>query len=306
MRYTVLTSSKINLGLTVVGRLSNGYHEIESIFLPLGVYDKIICEFRLDDFGKEIEIYGNYASGLPRDNKNIVWKVVEFVESVISKKIGFNIKIYKNIPTGAGLGGGSGNGAGVLLALMRFLDGVISVEDKSFILSNIHSVGADIPFFLNLGGCVVQGVGEKVDYIEGLVDLFLKYNVVIVYPNLVVSTKEAYDYISRNKLYDPKRWAFGVAYGLVRGNIKLEDLKDMLKNTFELFIINKVIGEIKEEFYLMGALFALMSGSGSSVYGIFDREINVEDVKRNLLKKFSISNENVYVTRFVKEPVKFI
>ncbi len=311
MIYNLLTSAKINLGLTVIGKLSDGYHEIESIFLPIGIFDKVYSKFCLKNKDKKLEIVLNPSVfgedfKVPNDNRNTVWKVVEFVEKVVGKSIGFDIKVYKNIPVGSGLGGGSSNAGGILLALIDFLkrNNLLDKEKEEFIFSNVWNVGADIPFFLNSGGCIVQGRGEKVKKVDCLIDVFSKTFLVVVYPNLFSSTKDAFRFISENNLYDSRRWAFEISEKLVSCEIEISDLKEMLKNTFEQFIITKVI-EIKSELYLRGAMFSLMSGSGSSVYGIFDVKKDAKIIKNYLISKFG-KNYKIFVTRFVKNPVLFI
>lgn len=311
MKYSLLTSAKINLGLTIIDRLPDGYHEIESIFLPIGIYDKVDCEFNLNSDSKEIKVIPNIylpnKNDIPNDFRNIAWRVVEFVEKLVDIKIGFSITIEKNIPIGSGLGGGSGNGAGVLISLLRFLEdkNIIDGVVKNKIISEIHKVGSDIPFFLYSGACVVQGKGEKITPINGLIEKFSEFGLVIVYPKIFSSTKEAYKFVDENNLYSSDRWAFEISFGLTKGNVEIRSLKKMLKNTFELFIIEPV-RKIKEELYLRNAMFALMSGSGSSVYGIFDQSVDLKKVKSELINKLNLDNDQIFITRFVKEPVQFI
>lgn len=311
MKYTLLTSAKVNLGLTVVGKLPDGYHEIESIFLPLGIYDKLECSFNLKNNTKNLKVIieSNLfeTSEIPENNKNIVWKVVEFVEETLGVEIGFDIKIYKRIPVKAGLGGGSGNGGGVLLSLIRFLEenGILKQDKKELILSGIYTIGSDIPFFLHKGGCIVRGKGEKVMEVRGLVEALKDYNIIVVYPDFSVSTAEAYRYISDNKLYDGHRWADEIADKIVKKDFNICGLKYLLKNTFELFIIDRVEGIIRE-FYSAGALFSMMSGSGSSVYGVFDRGLDVGEVVKKLSKSMNLASDRFFASRFVEVPVEFI
>ncbi|MCX8097264.1 MAG: 4-(cytidine 5'-diphospho)-2-C-methyl-D-erythritol kinase [Spirochaetes bacterium] len=311
MKYTLLTSAKVNLGLTVVGKLPDGYHEIESIFLPISIYDKLECSFNLENNTKELKVIFENSlfegSEIPEDSRNIVWKVVEFVEKTLGVEMGFDIKIYKRIPTKAGLGGGSGNGGGVLLSLLRFLEEnrLLKQDKKELILSSIHTIGSDIPFFLRKGGCIVRGKGEKIREVRGLVEVLKDYTVIVVYPNFSVSTAEAYRYISDNKLYDKHRWADEIASRIIRNQINIHNLRGLLKNTFELFIIDRV-EKIKNEFYLLGALFAMMSGSGSSVYGIFDEGLDVERIIKKLSQRINLTNDRFFASRFVEAPVEFI
>lgn len=306
MRFDFLTSAKVNMGLTVAGKLPNGYHEIESIFLPVGIFDKIFVEFSLDDASKSIEVLSDRGIQIPNDERNIVWKVVKYVEENINKNIGFFIRIEKNIPVGSGLGGGSGNGAGVFLALMKFLKYFNVIDDKSEreLVDGIYEIGSDIPFFLNKGACVVRGRGEKVYPLEGVVDKLKEYTVLVVYPNVEVSTAKAYKLVSLNNLFDDNNWAFNFYRDFMENRINLSNFKEMLKNTFEFVILNPVIEKVKEYLYSEGAMFALMSGSGSAVYGIFE-DLELTEVVKGLVSKFNISKEFIFITKFVLEQIVF-
>ncbi|MFN4245821.1 MAG: 4-(cytidine 5'-diphospho)-2-C-methyl-D-erythritol kinase [Brevinematia bacterium] len=310
MKYNLLTSAKINLGLTVIGKLPDGYHEIESIIIPIGIFDKLECKFYLKEKTKNLKINLNprvFSKNveIPNDKENTIWKIVNFVEETLGINIGFDINVQKNIPIGGGLGGSSSNAGGVLLSLIDFLEKnkIINRKSKKYIISNAHLVGSDIPFFLSRGGCIVQGKGEKITPINKLIKRFSKTLLVVVYPNLCSSTKKAYEFISNNKLYSTERWAFKIAKELIQNELKMQDLKEMLKNIFELFIISPVV-EIKNELYSRGAMFASMSGSGSCVYGIFESRLDTQNI-RNEINKLD-KDYKIFVTRFVENPVIFI
>ncbi|MGC8870577.1 MAG: 4-(cytidine 5'-diphospho)-2-C-methyl-D-erythritol kinase [Brevinematia bacterium] len=306
MKFNFFTSAKINLGLTVIGKLPDGYHEIESILVPVSIFDKVSIEFFLDRFYKEIGVNSDNYIQIPRDERNIIWKIVKYVEDYLRMSIGFHAYIEKNIPVGSGLGGGSGNGAGVFLSLLKFLkdNQVIDTFLEEELVKNVYKVGSDIPFFLSRGACIVQGRGEKVFYIEGLFEKLMNYKVLIVYPQIDVSTREAYTLISQRRLYDPNKWAFDFSKKFLSSEIDLSDFKKMLKNTFECVILSEVIDEIKRYLYFEGAMVSLVSGSGSAVYGIFE-DVDLSKIKVGLVKNFGINDKFIFEASFVKEPVVF-
>jgi len=299
--YHIKTSAKVNLGITVLEKLSNGYHEIETIMIPIGIYDEIFLEFSIENSEKEILSEGNFS--VPTDENNIIWKTVTFVENIIGRQIGLKARIKKNIPVGSGLGGGSSNAAGTLKCLLFSLKekGIINAEIENIILSSSHKIGADVPFFLQNGAKIAQGIGEKLTILPNLAERLEKYKVVVVYPGINISTKEAYRFIDEMELLECKRWAHDFYNKFMRNEINISDFKQMLKNSFESFIIERV-KEIKDVFYSENAMFALMSGSGSAVYGLFEEEAELSKVKSKLINDLSVPDKFIFETRFVNEP----
>jgi|GEM_PF-506714 len=302
--YYIRTSAKVNLGLTVVGKLEDGYHEIETIMVPLGIYDTISVDFSLNNLSKSLNVESDFD--IPNDERNIIWKMVNFVERIIKREIGFRIKIKKEIPVGSGLGGGSSNAAGVVRCLLDFLklQNILSDEIENNIISGIHKVGADVPFFLSNGAKVAQGIGEKLTHLRGLVEKLVDYKVIVVYPGIHVSTEESYRLIDEKGFFDKDGWALYFYKKFMNGEIGIEDFKKMLKNSFESFIIEEV-KKIKEFLYSEDAMFALMSGSGSAVYGLFSRDVDFSKLREKLVNRFSVLDKFVYEVRFVNEPFLF-
>ncbi len=299
--YHIKTSAKVNLGITVLGKLGNGYHEIETIMIPVGIYDEIFIDFSLENPEKEISIEGNFS--VPTDENNIIWKTVKFVENIVYRQLGFKAKIKKNIPVGSGLGGGSSNAAGVLKCLLSFLKerGIITSEIENMILTNSHRIGADVPFFLRNGAKIAQGIGEKLTTLPNLVEKLEKYKIIIVYPGINISTKEAYKFIDEMELLEGKRWAHDFYNKFIKNEIDVRNFKQMLKNPFESFILKRV-KEIKDFLYLESAMFALMSGSGSAVYGLFEEDAELSKVKSKLVNDLLVPDKFIFETRFVNEP----
>ncbi len=247
--------AKINLTLDVLGKLENGYHEIKSIMQTLNLFDLII----VDKKDRGIEINTNLKF-LPTNEKNIAYKAAELFFSYTGILGGAKILIHKNIPVAAGLAGGSGNGAAVLYALNVLYNADIPKDD---ILKLLVQLGADVPYCLIGGTCLATGIGEVLEPVAPL----KKQIVLLAKPPINVSTKEIYDYIDTVEIKsrpDTEKMIKNISEGT--------DISGELCNVMEEATIkmHPVIRGIKEKMILNGAKGALMSGSGPTVFGIFD------------------------------------
>ncbi len=243
--------AKINLGLYITGKRADGFHNIESIFYPVPLYDAL--EF-IPGSKSRLQIFNN-DPGCTQE-ENLVWKAWKLLGG--EKTTGpLDIALYKNIPFGAGLGGGSANCAFMLEMLNTHFSLGYSkdvLQEKAAIL------GSDCPFFLENKPCLATGKGEKLTPVEP----FLQgYYWVIVVPEVKISTKEAYANIKPGA----ERPSLQTIPETHPGNWKNE-----LSNDFETYAFQKHPGleEIKQELYNSGALYAAMTGSGSCLYGIFE------------------------------------
>lgn len=269
--YNVKSGAKINIGLRVLSKRKDGYHNIETIFYPVKIQDKLEIKIRnLPEKFKSNLIKVSTSSNLRIGNKkNICYKAAElfFEKFVITSKNEVLIKIDKKIPAGAGLGGGSGNAATVLSVLMKHFEKEISGFSqirKNRILNNISlMLGSDVPFFL-AGDKAAYGTGrgEKLKQIPGFK---IRDKILIVNPGIHVSTPLAYKDL---KIRESKR-------KILDKSIKFDTQDERLMiNDFERVVFKKhpEIERIKIDILKLGASFALMSGSGSSVYGIFKKK----------------------------------
>jgi 4-diphosphocytidyl-2-C-methyl-D-erythritol kinase len=261
----VFPNCKINLGLVVKDRRADGYHELETIFYPAGWKD-VLEIVRAD----ELKLF---RSGLEVNTKdNICLKAYLLLEKEFNLPP-VHIHLHKAIPMGAGLGGGSADGAFTLKLLNdKFQLGLSHERLISFALE----LGSDCPFFIFNKPSVAKGRGEKLKEIDLSLE---RYHMLIVYPAIHVSTAEAFAGIELNKS------------SISLENIvasPIEQWKDMLQNDFEKPIFRKysAIGELKEWFYKKGALYASMSGSGSAVYGFFSEAIATEDLPPSYLSSY--------------------
>jgi len=246
-------NAKINLGLRVVSKRPDGYHNIETVFYPVPLCDAleiVLSETNETTFSQT----GILMDGNPEDN--LVMKAFRLLEKDFDLPK-MAIYLRKQIPFGAGLGGGSADAAFMLKLLNDFAGLHLSVEQLE---KYAGQLGADCPFFIRNSPVFAEGIGN----IFMPVDASLRgYHLVLVKPDIHVSTKEAYEGIS------PKQPTSRLTE-IIR--LPIGEWKNHLINDFEegIFARYPAVWEIKRTLYDMGAVYASMSGSGSSVFGIFD------------------------------------
>ena len=257
MKITVNAFAKINLFLDITGVNDIGYHLLDSVMQSVTLCDEITLE--QTESGK-IEIFCD-TEGVPCDETNIAHKAARFFfEKTGEVNKGLSITLKKSIPHQAGLGGGSADAAGVLVAINRIYGNKLSESE----LCEIGvKVGADVPFCIVGGTKRAQGIGEKFTLVSPMPDC----SIVIAKPEFGVSTVKAYsDY---DLLQNPKRLdIFALLTSLQNGD--LTDLAHSLHNAFEQVVTNEEIDGIKLVMSSCGALGSLMSGSGSAIFALFD------------------------------------
>ncbi len=256
----VFPHAKINLGLHVTGRRDDGYHNIETVFYPIPLSDVLEAIEDVSSSGKiNLTVTGNESLSA---NDNLCVKAYELLNKDF-KLPSVKVHLHKIIPTGAGLGGGSADAVFMLKLLNKLFELKLSNDVlKKYALQ----IGSDCPFFVEGKPVYATGRGEEMEDIK----LSLKdYFICIVKPQVSVSTAEAYKMVKPQK---PPVALLSVIQQL------LEKWKDLLTNDFEEPVFKKypVIESVRKKLYETGAVFALMSGSGSAVYGIFDRKVNLE------------------------------
>lgn len=262
----VYPNAKLNLGLRVTGRREDGYHTLETIFYPIPLCDILEVEISKDE-NDHFYLSGN---GEVDDPDNLVTRAL----CLLRKEVDIppvSIALDKHIPSMAGLGGGSSDAAFMLKLLNERFDLNLPQE----LLKNVSlKLGADCPFFLSNTASLATGIGEKLQPLP-LLDL-KGMTLAIVKPPVDISTPSAYKSLGFS--IGEKRAGFSdeIKSALVSGDfIKA---KDGLSNDFEIpaFEMFPILREIKRLFLLHGALFSLMSGSGSAMYGIFEKESMAE------------------------------
>lgn len=264
----VYPNAKINIGLNVVEKRPDGYHNLETVFYPIGLQDILeIKEMEEDDSvpegGYRLKVTGTILDGSPEDNLVVrAFKLLKHDFDLPPVSIG----LYKHIPTGAGLGGGSSDAAFTIKTLNgRFGLGLTDEQMEDY----CTRLGADCPFFIKDEPVFATGIGNEFHPVS----FSLKgKHLVLVKPDIFVSTKDAY---AKVKVQKP---AVALPELLAQ---PLDTWKDTVVNDFEPSVFSKYpeIAAIKDSMYDIGAVYASMSGSGSSVFGIFDEPVeNVDEV----------------------------
>ena len=246
---------KINIGLRVVRKREDGYHDLETIFYPVyGLHDELEVEIA-DEFAFVQE--GLTVDCSPTDN--LIYKTYARMRERYPQIGNVKITFKKNIPFGAGLGGGSSDAAHTAIALNEIFSLGLTKEQLA---AEVRPLGADCPFFIYNTPCYAEGIGDELSPMS--LDL-RGLRLVMIKPNCGVSTKEAYAGIVRHPEVEGQ-----IKQALVEGK-SLTDMCPLLINDFEqtVFPIHPEIATIKKRLQDAGALYATMSGSGSTVFGLF-------------------------------------
>lgn len=253
---TVKSFAKINWTLDVLFRREDGYHEIRTIYQTVSLHDRL----HLSETGDAIEIVCDVAA-VPADENNLVYKAAARLRGEAGINRGARIEIEKRIPVAAGLGGGSSNAATALLGLARLWK--INIDERAM-TEIAASLGSDVPFFLLGGTALGVGRGEEVYPLEEVECDYL----VLANPGIAVSTAAAYEKLSRLTRSEAARI---IPFSLMAAKA-IRDLPLRARNDFEevVLIAHDEIAGLKTRLTEAGARQALMSGSGATVFGVFD------------------------------------
>lgn len=251
----VLAPAKLNIRLKITGRRPDGYHELESIMAPVGIFDRLRLT-RTRERAIRLECLG---LPLPASRDNLAYRAAEAFFSRVRATAGVSIQLTKAIPVAAGLGGGSSDAAVTLMALNRLWGDRLSLpalEDLAV------GLGADVPFFLRKCPCIARGIGEILEPLKA----WPKFWYLVVSPAIAVSTAWAYENL---KLELTTLENNSINRNLGEHPIKVAEI---LENDLEIVTASRfpVIDTIKNALLDAGAMGALMTGSGPSVFGIFD------------------------------------
>ena len=269
--------AKINLWLRVVGKRADGYHLLDTLLLPISLYDEITIE-KGRKSGKRNALRGRLRvssdnPSVPQGRKNLAYKAASLLMNEKGIDESVEIRIRKRIPVGAGLGGGSTDAAATLVGLNRLFRLGYTLRRLEKISS---ALGADVPFFIRGMPARARGIGERLTPLREVPRLWL----VILYPGFPVSTRWVYRRLS------PK-----LTKAIVNTSINLSlgcsaNLRKLLVNDLETVTMGRYprIGVLKEELARQGAIGTLMSGSGSSVFGVFQSRGSAERAFRRLRK----------------------
>lgn len=274
--------AKINIALDVIGKREDGYHLLRMIMQTIDLYDVI----KVDKVHKGISIDCNKPY-VPRDNRNLAYKAAELFINSYGIKEGVSIDIVKNIPVAAGLAGGSTDAAAVIKSMNKLFNVNASYEELKALALKI---GADVPYCINGGTALCEGIGEVISDLKP----FKNHILVVVKPPFGVSTKEVYSSLDISKINKHPK------IDDIIGFMDKDDLYSVsysMKNVLENVTIKKhgMIKGIKNEMIGMGALGALMSGSGPTVFAFFEDMLKAKNCYDKMKENFS----EVYITRTI-------
>jgi 4-diphosphocytidyl-2C-methyl-D-erythritol kinase len=246
---------KINLGLYITSKRADGYHNLETVFYPVSLYDALEV---IPAMETNLHLSGRTVAGDVQNN--LVWKAYEMMKAEFPDVVQpLDIFLHKALPMGAGLGGGSADGAFMLRLLNDFYKLGL---DKETLAAKALQLGSDCPFFIYNTPQFAEGRGEMMQQVE--VDLSA-YTLQLVCPDVHISTANAFSMITpRPAPFDLRTLA----------QLPIQDWKNNITNDFEQPIFEQVpeLARIKQQLYDGGALYASMSGSGSTIYGIFPKD----------------------------------
>lgn len=274
--------AKINISLDVVGKREDGYHLLKMIMQMIDLYDLI--EVNKIKSGIKLSCNKHY---IPVDERNLAFKAAKLFMEEYSIKEGVEIIIKKNIPVAAGLAGGSTDVAAVLKAMNNIFK-VQATEEQLMKLG--VKIGADVPYCIIGGTALCEGIGEIVTPLESFKNQIL----VLVKPNFGVSTKEVYQALDITRVQRHPSTDILIS-GIEQNNLKI--VSDNMKNILENVTLKKhsILRDIKREMVNMGALGALMSGSGPTVFGFFDDMLRAQ----MCYDKFKTKYTEVFLTRTI-------
>lgn len=285
--------AKINLGLDVIRRRPDGYHEVKMVMQTVGIYD--VLTFRKKEASEDalisVSIERNDASKeeLPSDKSNLIYKAAELIMTAYHIRQGVEITLCKNIPIVAGMAGGSTDAAAVFHGLNELFALSMSLEDMKRLGVKI---GADVPYCIMGGTALSEGIGEVLTPVPAPPEAYL----LIAKPDISVSTKFVYENLHADTLtYHPD--IDGMVEALKAGN--LSGVTDRMGNVLERVTVREypVISQIKDKMKENGAMNALMSGSGPTVFGIYqDRETAGRAYDRIMEQGLA---RDIFVTEFV-------
>jgi len=270
----IFPNCKINLGLNVIGKREDGYHNIETIFLPLPVYDALEI---IETKNETTFFTTGFQSG--SNDSNLCMKAYFLVKKDFPQLSEIECHLHKAIPVGAGLGGGSSDATHTLLLLNKKFR--LNISDEQLFVYALQ-LGSDCPFFLSNQASIASGRGE---ILQPVALPLSKYKLLLINPGISINTKDSFEKITPHV---PAK-----SLGEIISQ-SISTWKNELKNDFEKVVFEKYeqVAELKEKMYQAGALYASMSGTGSSVFGIFDPSAKEPEMPQEFFKKWITLNNS--------------
>ena len=253
--------AKINLGLKIINKRPDGLHNIESVFLQISLHDSLTFSS-----SNKFSIISKGIS-CPTNQNNILFKVIDILKKEYDININVKVLINKNIPIGAGLGGGSSNAAAFLKYLLEVNQIKLSNEKLVKLASQI---GSDVPFFLKGGFQLIKGIGDHLQPIETRV--FNNKKILLIHPKFHISTKWAYSEVKKHLLTSNNKPKFSALTEKVNWNLFENDFEKFVCTTYpEILKLKKLL---KND----GALYSGLSGSGSTVFGLYNDNQSFDNI----------------------------
>lgn len=273
---------KINLGLDVLRRREDGYHEVKMVMQTVNLYDTLY----LKAIKKEAIIIKTNKPYLPVNESNIIYKAIDMLRNDFNLPGGVFVDLKKQIPVAAGMAGGSSNAAATLIGMNKIYGLNLSVDK---LMEYGVKLGADVPYCIMRGTALAEGIGEKLTRISPMPAC----HIIIAKPDISVSTKTVYQNLNVNQVTHPD--VDGIVEGLERGSI--EQICDLLGNVLEEVTIplHPVVSDYKSFLRENGAVNALMSGSGPTVFGIFTDKETARKAFLKMRNEFSAAQ--IHLTR---------
>ena len=264
---------KINLGLDVLGRRENGYHDVRMVMQTVYLYDQI----RMEKTKKPgIELLTNLFY-LPVNENNLAYQAADLLMKEFHVKEGVKITLDKHIPVAAGMAGGSSNAAAVLFGINRMFS--LGLSQKELMERGV-TLGADVPYCVMRGTVLAEGIGEELSVLPAMP----KCTVLIAKPPISVSTKMVYEALDSKEIVEHPD-IDGILEGLRKGDLHM--VADSMGNVFEDVTIpmHPVIADIKQVMQDCGAIGAMMSGSGPTVFGLFENRASAREAQKMIRDK---------------------
>lgn len=281
--YRIKAYAKINLGLDVVRRLENGYHEVKMVMQTVGIYD--VLDFKRIQNGIVIT---TDSGELPTNEDNLIYKAAKLMMEQYHINEGVEIHLEKHIPIAAGMAGGSTDAAATLKGMNRLFDLGCTLKD---LMELGVKIGADVPYCVMGGTALAEGIGEKLTPLAPAPDCY----VLVAKPDINVSTKYVYEHLDAQEI---------VKHPDIDGMVEaiaeesLQGILDRMENVLETVTVSAypVIQTIKDRMKELGAINSLMSGSGPTVFGIFVEK----DMARRAYEKLEEEQlaKQIFLTEF--------
>lgn len=281
--YLIKAYAKINLGLDVVKRLENGYHEVKMVMQTIGIYDEILLE--KTDSGI---IVTTDSRELPKAGDNLVLKAAKLMAEHYQISGGMRIHLKKRIPVAAGMAGGSTDAAATMKGINRLFDLGCTLQE---LMELGVKLGADVPYCILGGTALAEGIGERLTALPPAPDCY----VLVAKPDISVSTKYVYEHLDAAGIPEHPD-IDGMVRAIEEGS--LQGVLDRMENVLESVTARDypVINAIKSRMKELGAVNSLMSGSGPTVFGIFIEEETVREAGRQIMREKLA--KQIFVTEF--------